>query len=119
MPKRRLQVVSRLAGLVCLVGASSCRSQNGTSEELEGPSDPDELFAPPPAFAYQSAARDALLRTPRDPLGSTPGDDVRISPILTRSLSENSIAVHPLDRNVLLCAHNSITYPSASNRAMR
>lgn len=88
--------------------SSSCSSQESAVSGDEA-----EFGAMPPAPSSMLTEREELWRASRERFGMGAGDDVRIFGITTRSLSENTIAVHPLDPDIVLCAHNSMpTYPS-------
>lgn len=107
-----------LAFLVYITGSLSCASheqedsreepwqeepwEEGSREEEE-----EELRAgAPPLLTTQARSARALGPASRAPL--EPPDDVRITDTITRTICENSIAVHPLDPDVLLCANNAL-----------
>lgn len=61
----------------------------------------------PPLSMPQASRPGAPARDLPAQLGTGAGDDVRITDTITGPILENSIAVHPLDANILLCANNS------------
>jgi len=85
-----------------------------TEEEEEGESSASALLASLPQARTRAARR---APTVLHPSGSgVAGADVPISTSMDRSLSENSIAVHPTDPDILLCGNNSASLPSNSSR---
>jgi hypothetical protein len=85
-----------------VVGILACATQGRTPSHEERPG-----YAAQPAAGFPQAGGGGASRAgKRFPLGQGVNDDVRIT-ASDLGISENSIAVHPLDGNVLLCANNS------------
>ena len=109
MPARRLLFWSGITTVVCLIGSSSCRSQEQTisdGEESEHGEEWEREGGALPVLGAGATDGDTLRHWYPVSLGAGVGDDVRISTAITSPISENSIAVHPLDRNIVLCANN-------------
>src|SRR5262245_2000250 len=102
-------------GLVLLAGCRVPASEIDEEEEgEEGESSASALLASLP----QARAR-ASGRTPTVLRSSGPGvagPDIPISTSTDRSLSENSIAVHPSDPSILLCGNNASSLPFNTSR---
>ena len=96
----------------CLAGLAACRSREevggepweGEVPECEGLE--GRMAVPPQAASLTDGS--ILGKGSRALLDSGAGDDVRIHGAM-RPLSENSIAVDPLDPRVVLCANNATT----------
>jgi hypothetical protein len=98
--------------VVCLSGMLACTAP----EQTTSPGREEENEEAEREWAGNSMPRSGLecddegpfRRGLLAPLGSVAGDDVRITEN-PRTINENSVAVHPLDGNVLLCANNAQT----------
>jgi hypothetical protein len=105
-------VLPLLAG--CRVPSREAEGEADGEVEEEGESPANALLAGLPQARSRAGGRAPTVLRSSD--SGVAGLDVPISPSTDRSLSENSIAVHPADPRILLCGNNAASLPSNTSR---